>query len=154
MRVASYTKIDLKIEFSGSKNPLGTLRIAIKALKRVKILSCVCACSHRKRALRLEEPPKYSPIGVKSFEMRKNPLLRMRVASKTKIDLKIEFNGSKNPLCDLWHKSYMTMYESYTSHFTRLKLCSQRHHTKRPGWDVLTRRAEIGRSCSHPTICY
>ena len=46
MRVQLYTKIDLKIEFSGSKNPLRTLRIAIKALKRVKILSCVCACSH------------------------------------------------------------------------------------------------------------
>ena len=32
-------------------------------------------------------------------------------------------------------------------HFlTRLKLCSQRLNTKRPRWEVLTRRAEMGRS--------
>ena len=83
MRVASYSKIDLKIEFCGSKNPLGTLRFAL----------------------------------IKSFDLRKNRPLRMRIASYTKIDLKIEFSGSKNPLCDLWHKSYMTIYESYTSLF-------------------------------------
>ena len=37
----------------------------------------------RKRAQRLEKPPMKPPIGMKSFEMRKNPLLRMRVQSYT-----------------------------------------------------------------------
>ena len=35
----------------------------------------------------------------------------MRVALYSKIDLKIEFTVSKNPLRDLGYKSYMTMYE-------------------------------------------
>ena len=68
MRVASYTKIDLKIEFSWSKNPLGTLGIAIKALKRVKILPAYARAvtylnRPRKRAQRLEKSPRYPPIG-------------------------------------------------------------------------------------------
>ena len=38
----------------------------------------------------------------------------MRVALYTKIDFKIEFSGSKNPLSDLGYKSYKTMYELST----------------------------------------
>ena len=30
-------------------------------------------------------------------------------------------------------------------------ISSQSQHTEHPRWDVFTRRAEIGRSCSHPT---
>ena len=52
----------------------------------------------KKRAQRLEKPPRYPPNRDKKYKIRKNPLLRMRVASLTKIDLKIEFSGSKNPL--------------------------------------------------------
>ena len=85
----------------------------------------------------------------------------MRVASYTKKDLKIEFSGSKNPLCDIWHKSYMTIYESYTSLLPGLSFVHNiftrnawdatflRAETR---WDVLTRRAKIGRSCSLLTI--
>ena len=75
----------------------------------------------RKRVLRLEKSAGHPPICVKSFDLRQNRLLRMRVALYTKIDLKIEFSGSKNPLSGTF-------------------LCAELRQV------ILTRRVEIGRS--------
>ena len=55
----------------------------------------------RKRAQRLEKPPRYPPICVKNYKMRKNSLQPMRVQSHTLIDLRNELSDSENRLGSL-----------------------------------------------------
>ena len=114
MLVQSSTKKDHKIEFSGSKNRLGTLRFALKALIFAKIVLCACACIRRLKYISKSnsagpKSPRYAPICVKSFDFRENLPLGMRGVSYTKMDLKEEparyppigvkkFEMRKNPL--------------------------------------------------------
>ena len=78
--------MDLGNEFNDSKNLLSTLRFAVKALNGAKILAGACACAVVLYLIDLgnelsdsKKTSTYPQIRTKSFDVRENPLLRMRV---------------------------------------------------------------------------